>query len=125
MPEFADAHFNLTHALLDIGRVDEAARSCREEEAAWPSDERTLLDGGLLALQQRSYDVAAERFEETIRHYPDSATAHLNLADILAAKGRRQDAEAHYSEVVRIIGPENAKKLEREGIKLKGPVVGR
>jgi tetratricopeptide (TPR) repeat protein len=103
IPLHANSHFTLARALMNLGRLDEAAALCREELTVWPSDERTLENLGLVALLRGDKETAAKWFYETIRLHPDSATAHANLADILAAQGRVKEASEQSAEVARIV----------------------
>jgi tetratricopeptide (TPR) repeat protein len=112
-PGFADAHFELTRALIRRKEIDEAASLCLEEQAVWPSDERTLVDLGLLAMVQGKYDEAASRFVEVLRANPDSVDAHLSLSFVRQTQGRIPEMISHYAEVIRLIGPEGAQKLSR------------
>jgi Flp pilus assembly protein TadD len=110
IPLHANSHFTLARALMNLGRLDEAAALCREELIVWPSDERTLENLGLVALLQGDKETAAKWFYETIRLHPGSATAHANLADILAAQGRVKEASEQSAEVARIVAATGMKQ---------------
>ena len=57
-----------------------------------------------LALASRGHlDKAVELLRETLRIQPDFATAHENLARVLALQGNRSEAIYHYEEALRII----------------------
>jgi len=57
-----------------------------------------------LALASRGHlDKAVELLRETLRIQPDFATAHENLARVLALQGNRSEAIYHYEEALRIM----------------------
>lgn len=87
-PHFAEAHFNLTSALMRRHQVDEVAALCREEQALWPTEERTLVNLGILELLRGNFDEAESRLLEALRLYPDSAVASHNLVVARAARAR-------------------------------------
>jgi len=112
-PRFADAHYELTRALLRTKQVDEAAALCEEEEEEWPSDERTLVDLGMLAMVQKNFDEAARWFTEALRVNPDSVDAHFNLATTRSKQGRYMEFMTEYSRVVQLVGFAKAQELSR------------
>jgi Flp pilus assembly protein TadD len=52
---------------------------------------------GLLLVLMRSYDKAATELREAVRLDPQSAEAHSDLADLLAAQGRSESAREEYA----------------------------
>jgi hypothetical protein len=88
-PHFPDSHFNLAGALLRQRKLDEAAVLCKQAEEFWPTDERTLVDLGTLALLREDYDEAERRFEDALRLYPSSAVALHNRTVARAARERK------------------------------------
>ncbi len=110
-PQDANTHFSLARSLMELERADDAAPLCAEERSLWPADERTLENAALLALLQGRSDDAERLFDKVLRAYPDSLTAHANLADILDAKGRSEEADAHRAALARIIGNEKATQI--------------
>ncbi len=89
-PHHANAHFNLTSALIRRRSVAEVAVLCREEQALWPTEERTLVNLGILELLRGNFDEAERRLLEALRVYPGSVVAGHNL--VVARAGRARAA---------------------------------
>ena len=53
---------------------------------------------------QDYYSAAAQHFERAIEHCPDSAAAHLNLAQADSKRGLHEYATNSYEEALRIVG---------------------
>jgi predicted CXXCH cytochrome family protein len=92
----------ISDVLTSFGRVNEAITVLRAAVAADPLDAAT--HGKLGARFYQSGDTAgAEReWREAARLRPESAAHRLNLANLLAASGREDEALAHYRAAVRI-----------------------
>src|SRR5439155_6956923 len=112
---FAEAHYELTRALLRQRKIEEAEPLCEEEQSLWPDDERTMLDLGMLEMARRNYDEAARRFAEVIALNPESVDAHMNLALVRSNQRRFQEFMQEYSKVVQLVGPEQAQELASRG----------
>lgn len=87
-PRFPDSHFNLTSALIRQRKIDEAAVLCKQAQEFWPTEERTLVNLGIVELLRGNYDDAEKRLLDALRLYPDSAVAQHNLAVARAGKAR-------------------------------------
>jgi Tfp pilus assembly protein PilF len=87
-PRFPDSHFNLTSALIRQRKLDEAEVLCRQAQEFWPKEERTLVNLGIVELLRGNFDEAAQRLDEALRLYPDSAVARHNLAVARAGQAK-------------------------------------
>lgn len=87
-PRFPDSHFNLTSALIRERKLDEAAVLCRQAQEFWPTEERTLVNLGIVELLRGNFDEAETRLSEALRLYPGSAVARHNLVVARAGKAR-------------------------------------
>lgn len=91
-----DARMLTNHgqALLELGKVDEAAQVLERAVAANPDLPETHDLLGLVWLRRGDEKQAESRFREALRVQPDLATAHANLGSLLA--GRKDFAQSQY-----------------------------
>lgn len=113
--DFAQAHFNLSRALLREGRVKAAMRGLRRTLEIEPDNVSALNLLGMELGKQRRFADARACLEQAIHIDPDHSEAHNNLGVVYAAEGRVQDALAQFREALRA-DPGNARarqNLER------------
>lgn len=93
---------NLGQALLESGRVDEAADKLTAAIRANPdlAEPHDLL--GLVALRRADAPRAEAEFREALRVHPHLATAHANLASVLAGRKDLAEAQHHYRRALAI-----------------------
>jgi len=90
-------------------RGDEAAslRAYEAAVAASPSDARYHVGLGTRYVQRGELDRAVEEFETALRHRPDYAPAHNNLAFVLAEQGRDLEAARRHVAAALAASPDN------------------
>ncbi len=93
-----DARMLTNHgqALLELGRVDEAAQVLNRAVDANPDlpEPHDLL--GLLWLRRGDQKQAESRFSDALAVQPDLASAHANLASLLAGRKDLAKAQSHF-----------------------------
>ncbi len=88
----------LTRALSSLrqGCYDEAAQFCHEILENEPANDRVLHVLGVVAIQQGRLNDAQEFFQQAAGISPSDARHHLNLANVLRARGDIEKASAAY-----------------------------
>jgi len=100
-------HNALAGELLRSGRLDEAARHCREALRFHPQDHKAHTNlGNILAMQQR-WEEAVAHLEEAARLKPDYDPAYNGLGAALADQGKLDEAIPHFERAL-AINPHNA-----------------
>ena len=91
---------NLSQALLESGRVDDAARVLERAVAANPDlpEPHDLL--GLVSVRRGDEKRAEAGFREALRLQPDLGSAHANLASLLARRKELAQAAHHFSKAI-------------------------
>jgi tetratricopeptide (TPR) repeat protein len=84
----------LLHAisLMHTGRVADAGRELTALEKAYPQERKVQIQLALLDLKERRPGRAEERFRKLVRENPGDTSAMSGLLDVLAAKGRLDEA---------------------------------
>ena len=100
------------------GRLAEAEPLYREVLAAAPRHPEALHMLGVVALQQRRFDVADRLIAEALAIRPDHAEALNNRAGVLTALGRLDDALTSYDRAL-ALKPHLAEALNNRGNVLK------
>jgi len=92
----AEAHSNLGNALLDLGRLKEAAASYRRalEIAPQFAEAHSNLGNSLQGLGQ--FDDAVAQYQRALQIKPQYAEAHNNWGNALRGLGRHDEAVAQY-----------------------------
>src|SRR5262249_30551367 len=93
------SHNNLALALVELGRLDEAAAHFRRSLELDPKAEIHSDLGFTLARLGKSDEARAE-YEQALALDPACPSAHLNLAVSLAQAGQFPAAEAHYRQAL-------------------------
>ncbi len=91
-PALAALHSNLGEALLALGRIDEAADSCRRAVAIAPSAPAFTLLGAALFAQGHAEE-AIDACGDALRLDPRQLAARLTLAAALFGAGRLTEAD--------------------------------
>ncbi|MFN7923023.1 MAG: tetratricopeptide repeat protein [Bryobacteraceae bacterium] len=95
---------NHGHALLKLGKVEEAAQMLDRALKVNPDTAEAWNLLGLARVQQNQTAQAEEAFREAIRVNPDLAAAHGNLANLLAGRRDLAAARRHFEKSVALDG---------------------
>ena len=101
------AHANLSTALQEQGRFEEALLHAKEAARLRPDSPEAMSNLGASFARLGRLEEALATFRESLRLRPNYAEAHLNLAIALLQSGQLNEAIEHYAEAVRI-NPEQA-----------------
>ena len=101
-PWHLPAYCEAAKELIAMGRFAEAEERFREALQRNPNHLTALLQGGILASQQKNRELALERFERAIECYhPQKAIdAYILAATELKYLGRESEAIAKYEEIL-------------------------
>jgi len=94
-PRHAKAHDNLALALVELGRLDEAAAQFRTSLEIAPRAE-IHSDLGFTLARLGKADEARAEYRKALALDPSCASAHFNLAVALVQDGKLGEAESHY-----------------------------
>src|SRR6185295_10646138 len=94
-PKHAKAHNNLALALVELGRLEEAAQHFKTSLDLAPRAEICSDLGFTMARLGRSDEARAD-YEKALALDPNCAAAHANLAVALVQEGKFAAAESHY-----------------------------
>jgi tetratricopeptide (TPR) repeat protein len=102
LPGDAEAHSNLGNALLDLGRLKEAAASYRRALEIAPefAEAHSNLGNALQGLGQ--FDDAVAQYQRALQIKPQYAEAHNNWGNALRGLGRHDEAVAQYHQALRV-----------------------
>ena len=81
----------------DLGRAEAALKQLRAQKG---DSEAVGILTGMLKLARLDVDGGKQAFAETLRQYPDSVAAKLNLAKILALQGKPNESETLLRELL-------------------------
>lgn len=93
----ASFHFTLAHALIALGRGEEALASFRQAVALDPDDAQLRNDLGLTLHQSGKAEEALEQLHCAARLAPTASNTHYNLGVVLQSLGRHDEAADSYS----------------------------
>jgi protein O-GlcNAc transferase len=100
-PDYAEARLTLGHALLDLGRSDEALRAFRGAVGLKP-DLAAAHNGLGLAFQKLGlWPAARAALQRAVAVQPDYAEAWTNLGNVLWAQGELETAVAAHREALK------------------------
>ncbi len=105
-------------ALLQAGRVEAAARLCREILDTGVEHEAIQRLAGLVALRQGDFAAAVERYRAAIALRPDHAGAQFNLGNALRELGRLEEAAEAYGRAA-AVRPGEAQIHHAHGVTLQ------
>jgi tetratricopeptide (TPR) repeat protein len=104
-PLFLPGCMAAAEALEKLGEVTQAEEVLREAVDHFPTEQRPLIDLGLLLLRREGYSAAADVWA-TMRHtFPDAEIGYVQGAQALSRAGRPDDAEALREECRRLATP--------------------
>jgi tetratricopeptide (TPR) repeat protein len=103
-PLFADAHYNLGTALMDMpGRQAEAIQEMQTALKLDPSNAKARNNlGKMLAQGTAPAQSLVSNFEAAVHGDPNQVEAHINLANALAQEGKLEDALREYQVALRL-----------------------
>ncbi len=99
---YPEVHMNLGLALLDQGKLDEAATSYQKALALRPNDVEALLNLGNILGDLGKAEEAIGCYGKTLVLRPDFAEAHNSLGATLSGMGRLDEAVASYRRALEI-----------------------
>lgn len=100
-PANVNGHFNLGYALVQAGRVAEAAEPYREAVRLKPDSALARNNLGDALLKTDRADEAEPHLREAVRLDPSLPAAHYNLGLILAQRGQFDAAAESFAEAIR------------------------
>ena len=96
-PNAAVAHLNLGNAYRELGDLERAAESWRKTLEIEPRHSFALNQLGVVAFMSRDFALARHRFAAAVAADETNAEARYNLALVLEALGRLDEAHRHYA----------------------------
>jgi tetratricopeptide (TPR) repeat protein len=102
VPDNPTAHTALGAALVNAGRLTEAAEHYHLALRRNPNDTAVLTNLGFVLASLGRPSEAIEYYQRAIGKQPDHWLAHNNFAAALAALGRVPEAIEHYEEAIRL-----------------------
>jgi tetratricopeptide (TPR) repeat protein len=94
-PKHAKAHNNLALALVELGRLSEAASHFKASLEVEPRAE-IFSDYGFTMERMGKPKEAVQAYVKALELDPSSASAHFNMAVVFVRAGKFPEAEAHY-----------------------------
>ena len=105
-PQARNAHRNLSKALYNQGRYEEALDAARVAVEQRPGYFRTHTTLGQVLTALGRYEEALAAYRVAVALRPDDAELHINLSAILNALGRSDEAETHLRRAIEL-NPQN------------------
>ena len=102
LPEDAELHYNLGNALMDLGRLAEAAASYRRALEIKPDFAEAHYNLGNALKDLGRLDDAVASYRRALQIEPEDAEAHYNLGVVLMNLGRLDDAVASHRRALEI-----------------------
>jgi tetratricopeptide (TPR) repeat protein len=99
-PSHPDAHGQLGHAMLSVGRLDVAIRHYSEQLAVTPDDGAARYNLALALHSAGRLDEAIAGYRAALAVSPNHASVHNNLGNALLASGQLDEAVAQYRAAV-------------------------
>ncbi len=123
VPDYAEAHANLAHELLQSGQFAEAEPHLMQAMALRPNLASAHGDWGVLLAARGQFEEARQQFERALTIAPGEADNESNLCFALTHLGRPEEAIVHCNVALRIdpghanakFNLENAKAAQRGG----------
>jgi predicted O-linked N-acetylglucosamine transferase (SPINDLY family) len=100
--ETAEAYFNRGNALLQQGKLAEAAASYQEAMRLRPDSAEVPYNLGIVLLRQGRLEEAEASYRQALHLRPDHVGAHHNLGIVLKQQGRLADAAASFQQALRL-----------------------
>jgi hypothetical protein len=95
-PEATETRYARASLLREAGRCAEAQRDYLALLQRAPTHFGALNDFGTMLLATGFRDAARTVFEQAVRHHPERAAGHVNLANLLLALGELAPAREHF-----------------------------
>ena len=92
-PEHPSGYLRGAESLVMAGRLDDAERVAREGETRFPDLAGGRVQLAEVAMCRQDWPLAAERWEEVRRAFPEHPSGYLRGAESLVMAGRLDDAE--------------------------------
>jgi serine/threonine-protein kinase len=99
-PDTAAVYYNLGIALMNGGRLDEAATAARRAVALAPRMVMALNHLGLILYVQRKYGEAVAAYRQAIALDPRVALVYTNLGNALKSQGHLEEAVASHRKAI-------------------------
>jgi tetratricopeptide (TPR) repeat protein len=97
-----DAAIKKASQALGAGNLAEADKQADVAAKLEPDSAQTANLRGVIAVQKKNYEDAANRFTQAIAADEKFYPAKLNLADVLLLQGKYADARTHYEELQQV-----------------------
>ena len=94
-PDDLAARTRRAYALLDLGRLKEAAEECRRILELDPDNSAALAGLGRVELDAGSFERAIEHFTQALAGQPEGSAIHHRIGLALRRLGRREEAADH------------------------------
>jgi tetratricopeptide (TPR) repeat protein len=101
-PHYVEGQYNLGTLLLEMGRIDEAAKCLTQAITDGPRFARAYNNLGKALLSQGSLDEGVNRLTQAIKLQPDWPEAHYNLGTALLTQSKPAAAIGELSEALRL-----------------------
>ncbi|MBC5775917.1 tetratricopeptide repeat protein [Pontibacter sp. KCTC 32443] len=98
-PADLDAKTNVAMTYIASSNPMQGITLLREVVATDPNNEKAVFNLGILSIQSRQYDKAAERFEHLVKINPEHVEGNFYLAVSLAETGKKEEAKALFNKV--------------------------
>ena len=116
-PRSAEACSNHVHALMALGRVEEALASCDAALANRPDFPEAHYNRGVALVALQRYDDALASYDRALSLRPDFAQAHADRGAVLATLGRYDEALQGYDRAL-ALGPGHVPARYNRGVAL-------
>ncbi len=101
-PDSPDILANLARSYLDLRRLDEAERACRQALAIDPAHVAARTQHGLALMRRAEASRAFGDFQSAVQHAPTNAETHNNLGTALFALNQHDAAIESFSRAIEI-----------------------
>ncbi len=105
------AHNNLGVALFAAGRYEQAVHHYREALRIYPNFTDAHSNMGDYFFQHRNYARAVEKYSLVVRRRPGDVKARKKIGMALWAMGRKQEAEIHLREYLRLTATDEKQRV--------------
>ncbi|KAF2368007.1 protein of unknown function DUF1736 [Trinorchestia longiramus] len=114
-PVYPDCLYNLGNLYLERNLSDDALSAWRNATALKPSLSRAWINTLILLDSRQQYETAVTTAHVALKHLPDEASIHFNLANTLGKLGRYKESETHFLSATRL-DPANANYWSNLGV---------
>jgi tetratricopeptide (TPR) repeat protein len=99
-------HYNLGHALLERGQVQEAIAEFERTLELKPDHAKAHYNLGVALVKQNRWEEALTHFQRSVELHPGVADTQFGLAQALVQSGRLDEAIVHYERAL-VLEPAN------------------